>query len=201
MSFDHPHNRGKIIHDADLVAIVDGGVEPPKATFEDKVRLGWGWLLADGCDGRPRATAVKVVCSCGWEGRARSVTQEDFDDPDKTSEAPHSEWVHHAEVELAQELPDEVDKALRTLEWHLNDLTGTSYEMGKKRRAGATELGEVRPLAVLNAVKLLRRIADDSEADAVRQARAEFSWEEIGRALGVTKQSAHERLRHLDPQA
>lgn len=200
MSFDHPHNTGKIIHEADLVAIVDGDVEPPKASYDDKVRLGWGWLLADGCDGRPRATAVKVVCGCGWEGRARPVTQEDFDDPDKTSEAPYKEWAHHAEVELAQELPDEVDKALRMLEWHLNDLTGTSYHMSQKRRNGETELGEVRPLAVLNAVKLLRRIADDSEADAVRQARAEFSWEEIGRALGVTKQSAHERLRHLDPQ-
>lgn len=81
-------------------------------------------------------TAVKVVCGCGWEGRARPVAQEDFDDPDKTSEVPHSEWAHHAEVELAQELPDEVDKALRTLEWHLNDLAGTSYEMSRKRRNG-----------------------------------------------------------------
>lgn len=200
MSFDHPHNYGKPLHDADLVAIVDGGVEPPKATFDDRVRLGWGWLLADGCDGRPRATAVKVVCRCGWEGRARPVTQEDFDDPDKTSEAPYSEWAHHAEVELAKDLPEELSKALDALEWQLNDLAGTSYEMSKKRKNGETEIGDVRPLAVLNVATRLRRVADDCEADAVRQARAEFSWEEIGRALGVTKQSAHERLRHLDQQ-
>jgi hypothetical protein len=201
MSFYHPHNEGKISHEAELVAVVGGGVEPPKATFEDKVRLGWGWLLADGCDGRPRATAVKVVCGCGWEGRARPVTQEDFDDPDKTSEAPYGEWAHHAEVELAKDLPEELSRALGAVEWQLNDLAGTSYEMSKKRKAGETEIGDVRPLAVLNAVKELRRIADDCERDAVRQARSDFSWEEIGRALGITKQSAHERLRHWDPQS
>lgn len=199
MSFYHPHNEGKTSHEAVLVAVVDGGGEPPRATSEDKRRLDWLWLLADGRDGRPRATAVKAVCGCGWEGRARPVTQEDFDDPDKTSEAPYREWAHHAEVELAKDLPEKLSQALATVEWLLADLAGTSYEMSKKRKAGKTELGDIRPLAVLNAATQLRRIADDCEADAVPEARTDFSWGEIGHALGITKQAAHERLRHLAP--
>ena len=201
MSFSHPDGEKGPSHEADLGAVVDGDTPPPQATFEDQVRLGWGWLLADGRDGRPLATAIKVVCACGWQGRARPVTHEDFHNPDEASKVPFAEWAHHAEVELAGRLPEGLREAFDVVEWRLNDLTGTSFAMMEKRRAGKTEIGEARPLAVLNAVRRLRLIADLCEADAVREARAEFSWEEIGRALGITKQSAHERLRHLDSQA
>jgi transposase len=52
----------------------------------------------------------------------------------------------------------------------------------------------------LAAVLALRQVADELEARAVQAAlRAGWSWSQIAEALGVSKQAAHRRLAHLQP--
>ena len=50
------------------------------------------------------------------------------------------------------------------------------------------------PAVGLRAVTALRRLADDLEASLVQSARlAGWSWQEIGDALGVSRQAAHKK--------
>lgn len=50
------------------------------------------------------------------------------------------------------------------------------------------------PFVALRAVVALRRLADRVEASGVLAARERgWSWQQIGDALGVTRQSVHEK--------
>lgn len=50
------------------------------------------------------------------------------------------------------------------------------------------------PEAGLVAVAILRRLLEEAEAVQVERARPRgWSWEEIGRALGVSRQAAHHK--------
>ena len=50
------------------------------------------------------------------------------------------------------------------------------------------------PAVALRAVGALHRLAEQVEAAAVARARADgWSWEQIGDALGVSRQSAHSK--------
>jgi hypothetical protein len=56
----------------------------------------------------------------------------------------------------------------------------------------STQIASDDPAVGLRAVGALRRLAEQLEARHVRLARARgWSWEEIGDALGVSKQSIH----------
>jgi hypothetical protein len=56
----------------------------------------------------------------------------------------------------------------------------------------ATAVGSGDPGAGLRATVALHRLAERIEADQVRSARrAGWSWQQIGDALGITRQSVH----------
>lgn len=56
----------------------------------------------------------------------------------------------------------------------------------------AQQLRSTDPAVGLRAVAALRRLAEQLEAVHVAAARAQgWSWEQIGDALGVSRQSAH----------
>ncbi|MBK5222425.1 MAG: helix-turn-helix domain-containing protein [Acidimicrobiia bacterium] len=58
----------------------------------------------------------------------------------------------------------------------------------------ATAVGSTDPEVGLRAVVVLRRLADQLEGDHVRAARAAgWSWEQIGDALGVSRQAVHKK--------
>jgi hypothetical protein len=65
---------------------------------------------------------------------------------------------------------------------------------GTEKADGGLELG--RPAVALRAVGALHRLAEQIEARSVRLARQrDWSWEQIGDALGVSRQSIHTKYR------
>ena len=77
----------------------------------------------------------------------------------------------------------------------LTERTMRVFEAGAM--AAAPSAGKVRQLVALAALERLRDALDGRIEEVVAAGRHEgASWAEIGTALRVTKQSAHERYRH-----
>lgn len=80
----------------------------------------------------------------------------------------------------------------------------TRYELAAEGQAKieavdgylAQTIRDGRPIEALIATRRLGEIANDRAKEAARVAtEGSWSWTDVGRALGVTKQAAHEKLR------
>jgi len=71
-------------------------------------------------------------------------------------------------------------------------LTGVTLEAPSVAEQAASQ----DPAVGLRAVAALRRLADQLESVQVRNARTRgWSWEAIGRVLGVSRQAVHKKYR------
>ena len=60
----------------------------------------------------------------------------------------------------------------------------------------ARAASDVDPVTGLRAVATLRRLTDELERQQVRRARvAGWSWQQIGDALGISRQAVHKKHR------
>ncbi|MCX4231798.1 hypothetical protein [Streptomyces ortus] len=179
------------LHEGHLVAVLADGRDATAADNPHGDNTAW-WCF-DGTDGRPRATGVRAGCDCYAESvdevvrtwRGSTVHPVYFGDDDRTDgtdgeemSGPYAEWwTVHVAPATSTAVPGEIADLLDTV---------------RVRLAG---LGEQRPLAALTAVARLEGIA---AAAAVRAAGAVQhgggSWADIGGALGVSRQAAHQRL-------
>lgn len=118
------------------------------------------------------ASGYRAICSCGWNGSADHPLSQ----PGLT--AASLDWSQHVKPLLAVAPPV----------W----LLSRSHAV----RDAVTELSSSWPLQALAVLVDIERWQRALSEQAVAQARAAgHSWAEIGAALGVTKQSAHERFK------
>ncbi|KAB1138653.1 hypothetical protein F6X68_26025 [Micromonospora sp. AMSO12t] len=140
-----------------------------------------GFRLPDGTlstDAAAPATTVgyRAGCSCGWVGAS------DYPAAEEGRWMAASEWGGHIRPILAATPPG----------W----LMGRSDTL----RDNVAELATTWPLQALGILAEVERWQRPLIERAVVSAReAGLSWAEIGNALGISRQSAHERFRNLAP--
>jgi hypothetical protein len=117
------------------------------------------------------AVAYRASCSCGWRGT------DDRPPNDTGRMSATSDWVAHMQPLWAAAPPG----------WLVN--------RSDALRQALADLAESWPLQAMGVLADIERWQKTLTADAVTAARAKgASWAEIGAALGITKQSAHERF-------
>ncbi|MER6151327.1 hypothetical protein [Streptomyces hirsutus] len=184
-------------HAGYAVAVLADGRD---ATAEDNPGSGNpAWWCFDGQDGRPPAVGVRAGCDCyaangsrvvkTWRGS--TVHPVVLGDQEAT-EGPGEQGSPYAEWENTHVTPAAVP----------GDVTALLAEV----RERLTALAEQRPLAALTAVARLEATAAAAAAAAGISAAAAAqqrgsSWTDIDKAVGTTKQAAHQRFaRRLKPE-
>lgn len=164
-------------HTGYLAAVLADGGEPAPPTEGRKP-----WWFYNGADG-PRAVAVKGACGCGWRGAEGHPIVWGDDEVTEGYDArtgPYADWEYH--VTLAEgSVPYDVEQMIAALERRVE------------------ELSRQQPVTALRVAARVEKAAPHVTLGAVRAARQGLvSWEAIGRALGVSRQAAHERFaRHI----
>ncbi|MEU8526463.1 hypothetical protein AB0C77_12825 [Streptomyces sp. NPDC048629] len=129
---------------------------------------------------------LRAVCSCGWY--ARVLVEMHPDAASSRRRVPQGQdrarafWLAHALAATSAALPDDAEQArARAMEW-------------------LRTLADSQPLAALALTRQLRADVDEIEQRAVRHARAlEVPWEDIGAAVGTTRQQAWRKHKGLAP--
>ncbi len=184
-------------HQGTAGVLLNDGSEP-KPVWIDSGSGGGGhrtseWWAYNGHHPRPRASHLRASCSCGWRGESRypidweavgDAPHRDYDVVDLSG--PRGDWDRHVEEVEARTVPvpEDVESLLERLEERLGALAGDS------------------PLAALRAVAAVDRIVRRIGWDAAYGVDPdETSWDEIGKALGLTEQAAKSRLRSYVPDS
>ncbi|WP_329467987.1 hypothetical protein [Streptomyces sp. NBC_01431] len=147
------------------------------------------WTVYTGRFGAPRAAALRGSCSCGWRGTPcypidwAAVGDTPLREADIDTAGPAADWDQHMKDVDARTLPLPADLA------DLLDMLAERLD----------NLAFDAPLAALKAVAAVERVTHRiSHAAAhnvlTEQSADEASWEEIGRALGLTEKDARSRL-------
>lgn len=136
-------------------------------------------VLPDGTlagDGRPEFVGYVGACACGWTDTQR------FAPTEAGRKAAEAEWS---------------DKHVRSLIIAMDD--DMPRDLGAKAtvlRNQITRLIDRRPTAALRTLAYVESWQRALLDQAVAAARAKGqSWTDIGTALGISKQAAHERFR------
>jgi hypothetical protein len=115
----------------------------------------------------------RAACSCGWTDRRRFPAT-----PEGARETEYQWWSRHAAPLIAAAPP-------RELVTKSNLLCEQIVKLVAERPLAA--------LALLSQVESWQRTLLDQAVAGAREADA--SWAQIGEAMGISKQSAHERFR------
>lgn len=167
-------------HEGHAVGVLANGVIPAYGAggrwSELEFRDGW-WSTGGGVEDPGVEPAWLVpACVCGWRGERVEY------DP-RAEDAARGQWDVHM---------DDVTVYFLTVAKAAESLVGT---LEAARTQGEYD---ARPLAVIKALRMTQTRLGAEIAAAVAAARAqELSWELIGDALGVTRQTAHERYREV----
>ncbi|MBK3587919.1 hypothetical protein JHN49_31030 [Streptomyces sp. MBT57] len=182
------HRDDESKHEGFVVAVLPGGIDAPRDSWEDSEKAdgGWAWSAKyNGTNGRPRAEGIRATCYCGWQG---SRTRADFTDPEAAEEVLRRQWFHHVELSMARTIPARIQSLIDELEEAVLGMTAPA--------SSPENLDEARPLAAINTASVVRDLAQRWQETAVRTAKADYTWEAVALALGTSKQSAHERFRN-----
>lgn len=168
-------------HEGSPLGVLINGVIPTygtgNATFEMAFQDGWWSSGAAADDPGVEPGWLLPTCVCGWRGERVPY------DPDTSADLARAQWDAHMDDVTVYLLP--VAKAVEALVATLDAARETGGFDGK-------------PLGVIKALRMAQTYVGSQISTAVGAARAQdLSWEQIGDALGVTRQTAHERYREV----
>ncbi|MFJ6619668.1 hypothetical protein ACIQOW_19080 [Kitasatospora sp. NPDC091335] len=170
------------------VLLPDGTVPEPAyliLTEHGAGRVTTQWTVYDGSAGlRPRAHALRAVCSCGWTGAARALDWDRFGE----------QTLGEAAVDLATECEEEWDGHAAEVERSAVALPEEINELLRRLADGIETLGKDSPLAALRAARMLEVTAERTAYWPAHDARRDLSLEETSAALGLNEDGARRLL-------
>ncbi|MEV7416323.1 hypothetical protein [Streptomyces sp. NPDC089919] len=150
------------------------------------------WYVYDGHGTRPRAAALRAVCSCGWTGPHHALAwQQATEDPSDAEElvevgdaqagACERDWDAHTidVAATAVPLPEPVTALLAQLETEIENLTRTS------------------PVAAVRATRSLEVLAGRLGYWAAHDTRRDLPLPETAAALALTEDATRHLLARL----